>query len=94
MNKLVSNDIQNNSIDRMNEETLLRSLIFPKFYAIFFPSFLIRSVLLFDLSGNITAVFTYKVVGEQLARILDEEQIELNVSITPGKYGKPQNINR
>lgn len=49
---------------------------------------------LYNFSGNITAVFTYKLVGEQLARIVDEEQINLIVSIAPGKYGKPPNINR
>lgn len=33
-------------------------------------------------------------VGEQLAKIVDVEKIPLNVSITPGKFGRPQNINR
>ncbi|XP_055310471.1 E3 ubiquitin-protein ligase goliath isoform X2 [Sitodiplosis mosellana] len=47
-----------------------------------------------DKTRNITAVFTYKLVGEQLARIVDEERIDLKVSIAPGKYGKPPNINR
>lgn len=45
-------------------------------------------------AGNITAVFTYKSVGEHLAKIVDEERVKLNVSITPGKFGKPPNINR
>lgn len=44
--------------------------------------------------GNITSVFTYRFVGEQLARIVDIEKVKLNVYITPGKYGKPPNINR
>lgn len=39
-------------------------------------------------------MFTYKLVGEQLARIVDIENRKLNVSITPGKFGKPPNINR
>ncbi|XP_031620664.1 protein goliath [Contarinia nasturtii] len=47
-----------------------------------------------DKTRNITSVFTYKLVGEQMARIVDIEEVDLIVSIAPGKYGKPPNINR
>lgn len=62
--------------------------------SLFFFLFFFSSSFLCKFIGNITAVFTYKLVGEQLARIVDVEGRKLNVSITPGKFGKPPNINR
>lgn len=44
--------------------------------------------------GTITAVFTFKWLGEQMARLIDEGN-ELNASISEGRYSKVvTNINR
>lgn len=49
---------------------------------------------LFCFSGNITSVFTYKWIGEEMARLVDSGR-ELNASISEGRIAKPMpNINR
>lgn len=49
-----------------------------------------------SFAGNITSVFTYKGIGEQLADLLDNKELELNTTITPGETVTKQfqNMNR
>lgn len=44
--------------------------------------------------GNITAVFTYRSIGEEMARIVDSG-LDIIASISEGRHAKPiPNINR